>query len=213
MSDEEEKMPTREEWKKKALKLVKAYLNRDDEKHYSTFVGDEIPKGGEDEIIEIVDALLRYRFDWGWKNRDCPIDFRVVDLTTHEPLLDITPERWEEVDPEDRVEEAVRNMSFLSGQLKEDMDRLRHRLADERIRKRESLSDKLKSEILRAVKQFGSYDPAEILSYIEEGLTLKEYTDATEFLTWVHTNGKHFGHNIDEVYARFVRQRKADANV
>lgn len=211
--DEEEKVTTREEWKKKALKLVKAYLNRDDEKHYSTFNGDKIPKGGECEIEEIISALLRYRFDWGWKDRDCPIDFRVVDLATHEPLPYITPLRWEEVDPEDRVEETIRNMAFVCGQLKKDMDTLKFRLSDARRKKEESLSDKIKSAILRAVKQFGSYDPAEIISYIEEELTLAELTDAVDFLKWVHTNDHHFGHNIDEVYARFVRQRKVNADV
>lgn len=71
----------------------------------------------------------------------------------------------------------------------------------------------LKREIIMAVKECGSFDPEKVLSYIEEGLTLIECKIVTNFLTWVHTNGHTFGHNIDEVYARYLNEGKETADV
>lgn len=66
------------------------------------------------------------------------------------------------------------------------------------------LSKKLETLLLMAVKQCGSYDPDEALSYIEESLTLPECKTATAFLGWIHANGKTFGHgNIQERFTEF----------
>jgi len=67
--------------------------------------------------------------------------------------------------------------------------------------------DNILAHLLReAVSRSGTFDPEECLFRIEENLTGKQYELAEAFLTWCHTNGKTFGHNIQEVYAEFKSQ-------
>lgn len=66
------------------------------------------------------------------------------------------------------------------------------------------LSDKVATLIRRAVNSSGSYDPNDCMFMFEEELTIKQADQAHAFLTWVHENGKKFGHNILEVYAEFT---------
>lgn len=205
MDNEEPQEPTRAEWKVKAQELVAKYLDRDDDKHYSAFIGDETPKNSAEELIEIVEALLRYRFDWGWKDRSCPIDFNIVNLETHEPLQFDPPLRCDKVPPKDRTKHVVSNAITLIGQLDRDLNRLRHRLWDE-----EAKMDKfLKRMTLKAVKKAGTYKPEIALCQIEEDLTTKEAEAVTKFLSWVYQEDRKFGpHTIDQVFKEFYKLEK-----
>jgi len=62
----------------------------------------------------------------------------------------------------------------------------------------------LRNLLLRAVKQSGSYNPDDALSFIEEEMTLEEIRTATDFLSWVHQKELTFGNgNIEKVYEQF----------
>jgi len=122
---------TREEWKKKAQDLVECYLDRDDEDHISTEGGDDVPDNCADEILEIIEALLRYRFDWGYKDRCCPVDYRVVNIKKYEWLDDpiLKPEF---------IESSIKRTNYEIGNILEVVSKsermltmLRHRLYDE----------------------------------------------------------------------------------
>ena len=63
------------------------------------------------------------------------------------------------------------------------------------------LSRILEHHLLEGVKITGSYDPQDVLSYIQEDLTPTEYDAVEEFLTWVDDRRKTFGHgNIQELW-------------
>lgn len=75
------------------------------------------------------------------------------------------------------------------------------------------LSDKLRTLILMGTKQAGSYDPNNILCYIEEELTGEEAETAFAFLKWVYADkeARYFGHgNIDGVYSHFLAESGID---
>ncbi len=64
------------------------------------------------------------------------------------------------------------------------------------------LSRLLSTLLLRGVRQCGSYEPEEVLSYIEESLNNLELMECEAFLTWVSQNKKTFGHgNIEALWA------------
>jgi len=66
------------------------------------------------------------------------------------------------------------------------------------------MNDKLKTLLHMAVKQSGTYDPEEALTYVEEQLTGEEFDLASEFLLWVHRNERTFGHgNFEDVFQEY----------
>jgi hypothetical protein len=71
-----------------------------------------------------------------------------------------------------------------------------------------TLSEKLKTLLLMAVKQSGSYNPDDTLFYIEEHLTGQEYDTAKAFLTWIHQQDWYFGEaNIKARYKEWLNRR------
>jgi hypothetical protein len=63
------------------------------------------------------------------------------------------------------------------------------------------MNEKLKTLIMQATKQTGSYEPAKALPYVEEELTPEEYDQAQDFLYFVTQNNLTFGHgNFDLVW-------------
>jgi len=71
----------------------------------------------------------------------------------------------------------------------------------------------LQDKLRQGVKVTGSFEPDDVLCYIEEGLTWEEIRDAREFLQWMVDNDKTFGWNIPDVVAEFlevVKEEKAD---
>jgi hypothetical protein len=66
------------------------------------------------------------------------------------------------------------------------------------------LSGKCKTLLLSGVKQAGSYKPEEVMVFIEEMLTFREFNIVSAFLKWVVSNGREFGHgNVDNTYQEF----------
>lgn len=64
--------------------------------------------------------------------------------------------------------------------------------------------------ISQGVKCEGSFDPHLIYYYFEESLLISEASDIWQFLAWVHTNGKSFGHgNYEEVFAEWEAEKRA----
>lgn len=64
--------------------------------------------------------------------------------------------------------------------------------------------DNLLAHLLQqAVSMEGSYNPDDCLYRVEESMTGEQYETAEAFLTWCHTNGKTFGHNIQDVFEEF----------
>lgn len=69
-----------------------------------------------------------------------------------------------------------------------------------------TLTEPLRTLLLMAVRQTGSYDPDDTLPAIEERLTGPEYAVAEAFLRWVGADREHraFGHgNIERRYQQF----------
>lgn len=65
-----------------------------------------------------------------------------------------------------------------------------------------------KTLMFRSIKMMGTLDPCEVLSYIEEDLTLKQYRDIEGFLQYVNDNKLSFGHgNFDEVYNQYKKSK------
>lgn len=70
------------------------------------------------------------------------------------------------------------------------------------------MKEPLRTLLLMGVKQAGSYDPAEVLIYIEEMLSFPDIDVAGDFLKWCHKNGRKFGHgNIEKVFQDFQLQQ------
>jgi hypothetical protein len=68
-----------------------------------------------------------------------------------------------------------------------------------------TLTAKVRTLLLTAVRTTGTYQPSEALSPIEESLTRAEHKIAYGFLQWLHTTGNKFGHsNIDEMFEKFL---------
>lgn len=66
------------------------------------------------------------------------------------------------------------------------------------------MNAKLKTLILLAVKQAGSYDPDDALTFVEEQMTDKEYEQASMFLRWATVHEKTFGTaTIDQRYEEY----------
>lgn len=60
--------------------------------------------------------------------------------------------------------------------------------------------------LLGAVKMAGTYDPDEVLVYIEESLTGEEFDASHAFLKWVQDNGREFGRgNFWDIWAQWER--------
>jgi len=57
--------------------------------------------------------------------------------------------------------------------------------------------------IPKGVELVGSYEPEEVLSYIDERLTNMEYAAVFLFLTWVSENNKTFKPSLPEVWAKW----------
>lgn len=56
------------------------------------------------------------------------------------------------------------------------------------------------------VKSTGSFDPEEVMCYIEENCTMQELRLFGDFLSWVHRNNMSFGHgNYEEVVESYFR--------
>lgn len=67
------------------------------------------------------------------------------------------------------------------------------------------LSEKLQSLLIMGVGRMGSYDPEQVLSYIEETMTMPEVELVTPFLKWVHDNEKTFGRgNLGRVWTEYL---------
>lgn len=72
----------------------------------------------------------------------------------------------------------------------------------------------LKTLLLMACKEAGTYDPDEVLPRIEEQLTGPEYDSANGFLAWVmkDEDNRHFGHgNIDTVFGQWLKAKAEEA--
>lgn len=70
------------------------------------------------------------------------------------------------------------------------------------------LSEKCKTLIGQAVRTFGTYDPDEVLPYIEEELTGAEYNTVNKFLSYLHTNNLCYGWgNFDEVWIGYLEDK------
>lgn len=67
------------------------------------------------------------------------------------------------------------------------------------------LSDRLDTLLRHGTKTAGSFDPSAALPCIEEELTPSEFEQAKGFLSWLKSNGRTFGWNIQEVYADYVK--------
>jgi hypothetical protein len=66
---------------------------------------------------------------------------------------------------------------------------------------------KKNAELLRqAVKMGGTFNPEDILFYVEERMTIDEGLQAEAFLTWCHENDKTFGWNAQDVYLDFMKE-------
>jgi hypothetical protein len=66
----------------------------------------------------------------------------------------------------------------------------------------------VKNLILNGTKAVGA-DADEVLSYIEEQLTPKQYVEVKAFLTWSFTNKKYFGWgNFDDRVKEFRASHK-----
>lgn len=64
-----------------------------------------------------------------------------------------------------------------------------------------TLNRMLRSSLLWAVKQTGSYNPSDTLFLIEEQLTGTEALATEEFLQWCYDNKRTFGHgNIGKLW-------------
>jgi hypothetical protein len=63
--------------------------------------------------------------------------------------------------------------------------------------------------LIDAVKTCGSYKPQYCLSHIEESLTGDEYEELTQFLNWLTANKLTFGHNVEEVFAKWKASQTA----
>jgi len=70
------------------------------------------------------------------------------------------------------------------------------------------LTDKMAYMVRDGVKTIGGYNPHNIMPYIAEELTAKEYDIIEGFLTWVYKNKKTFGWNIQEVFNEYKKGRK-----
>lgn len=68
------------------------------------------------------------------------------------------------------------------------------------------MTGEMYDNLLEAAKVCGTYDPEEILPYIEEGLTQSEYEVMESFFTWLHDNKKTFGWNLVSVFGEFYEQ-------
>jgi len=80
-----------------------------------------------------------------------------------------------------------------------------------KVVKAKSLGRHLYTMIKMSVKVCGSFNPAEVLPYIEEELTGKEYSIIESFLTWVHAEGLAFGSgNYEKVYKAFLAAHSGD---
>lgn len=72
--------------------------------------------------------------------------------------------------------------------------------------KRKTLGRLLYTLISSGVNMSGTFDPLEILPYIEEQLTCVEYNQVEHFLEWVHNNDKQFGSgNYEQVYQEYLK--------
>ena len=65
------------------------------------------------------------------------------------------------------------------------------------------ISPKLESLLYMAVKTTGTYDPDEVLPYIEEKLTLKECRQVEAFLMWCMDTGTTFGWNLPTIWEKW----------
>ena len=69
------------------------------------------------------------------------------------------------------------------------------------VRETKKLSPKLRTLLIQAVQQCGSYDPDEVLLGVEEHMNSAEYHAASMFLTWIcddESNRKFGTGNIDQ---------------
>lgn len=72
------------------------------------------------------------------------------------------------------------------------------------------LTKKFETLLLMAVKQAGSYDPEQALSFVEEHMTVNESQSATAFLGWVQKTGKTFGHgNIGQRFKEWQAETRS----
>lgn len=67
------------------------------------------------------------------------------------------------------------------------------------------LTPKLRTLLLMAAKDHGTYDPEVCLVSIEEQFNRADQETAIPFLAWVHEHNRPFGHgNIDARYREFL---------
>ena len=62
------------------------------------------------------------------------------------------------------------------------------------------INPKVKELLRQAAKTLGTYENEQVLGYIEESLTIEEYEEVNEFLTWLNKGQKTYGHNLAEVW-------------
>jgi hypothetical protein len=66
------------------------------------------------------------------------------------------------------------------------------------------LNRTVRTLLLQGVEECGSYEPEEVLTYIEDSLCNLELVEIVGFLTWCSVNKETFGYgNIDQQFARY----------
>ncbi len=84
------------------------------------------------------------------------------------------------------------------------------RMAEKALEPDTNLSEKLVTLLTYGVKMAGSYQVKHVMPHIEEQLTLEESNQLTAFLNWVVKTKTTFGHNLPEVYARYIARDLAE---
>ena len=64
--------------------------------------------------------------------------------------------------------------------------------------------EKLYYLLREAASMMGTFEPSEIMPCIEEDLTLEEYEHCTNFLTWLVSNKKTYGSNVNSVWEEWA---------
>lgn len=77
-----------------------------------------------------------------------------------------------------------------------------------------NLTERLETLLPMAVKKGGTYDPDEIMCFVEEEMTGQEAEDAWAFLGWCHDQDKKFGSDtLRPVWEEWKESLKGKANV